>query len=116
MLVAERTVELGTLMALGAFATDLKILVAVESMLIGVIGGVVGSVIGNATVMTMGFLGVPFKNPFSSGYIDVFPTVHVGWSIFVAACGLFICVIAALGPARKASRVEPVQAFRGQVV
>lgn len=115
MMIAERTIELGTLMALGALAADLKILVAVETFMIGVMGGLLGALAGNFGVLLMGAFGVPFKNPFSSGYIDIYPTVDVLWSLLITMIGLLICVLASLGPARKASRVEPVQAFRGQV-
>jgi len=64
----------------------------------------------------MGTLGVPFKNPFSSGTIDVFPTIDLGGTLLIATGAIIICIIAAILPARKASMVEPVQAFRGQIV
>ena len=102
-------------MALGALAADLKLLVAVETFMIGVMGGFLGALAGNVGVLLMGTFGVPFKNPFSSGYIDIYPSVDVLWSLLITMIGLLICVLASLGPARKASRVEPVQAFRGQV-
>ncbi len=115
MMVAERTVEMGTLMALGAFPMDLMLLVGLESSLIGIVGGIFGALLGNIAVVVMGMVGVPFKNPFSSGYIDVFPSVDIGLSFIIMLIGLLICVASAIPPARRASRVEPVTAFRGQI-
>jgi len=116
MMVAERTVEIGTLMALGARPFDIAKMFAGEAALIGAMGGCLGGMLGNAVVVAMGTLGVPFKNPFSSGTIDVFPTIDLGGTLLIATGAIIICIIAAILPARKASMVEPVQAFRGQIV
>jgi putative ABC transport system permease protein len=116
MMVAERTVEIGTLMALGARPLDIGKMFAGEAALIGAMGGGIGGVVGNIVVIIMGAAGVPFKNPFSSGTIDVYPTINVADTALIAFGAVIICIVAAILPARKASMVEPVQAFRGQIV
>lgn len=115
MLVAERTVEIGTLMAIGAIGRDVRTLVAIEAGLIGLIGGVLGALLGTFVVLLMNLSGVPFKNPFSSGLIEVYPVNNFTFTAVIMFGALIICIIAAIPPARKASRVEPVQAFRGQL-
>ena len=114
MLVAERTMEIGTLMALGIRSRDVKALFAVEAAWIGLIGGTLGVVLANTAVLILGVIGVPFASPFGSGLILVRP--EISWSvtatIFVAA--FLICIVAAINPARRAASIQPVQAFRGQ--
>ena len=63
----------------------------------------------------MNILGVPFKNPFGSGTIDVHPTVDPMMTMVIIAAGIILCIVASIPPSRKASKVEPVQAFRGQI-
>jgi putative ABC transport system permease protein len=115
MLVAERTIEIGTLMAIGAEPKDVRTLFGLEAALIGVAGGVLGAIVGNAAVGVMNVVGVPFKNPFGSGTIDVHPTMDAGLSITIIFAGVLLCILASVPPSRKASKVEPVQAFRGQL-
>lgn len=115
MLVAERTIEIGTLMAIGARPSDIKTLFSLEASLIGFLGGLVGAILGNITVVGMYFVGVPFESPFGSGVVVVRPINHFGVTFVVFVAAILICYLSALAPARKASRVEPVKAFRGQL-
>lgn len=115
MLVAERTVEIGTLMAIGAKSGEIKALFTVEACLIGIFGGTAGIIVGNILVLIMNFKGINFDNPFGSGSVLVFPTVSILTSLAVFLIAVFICSIAAIFPAHKASKIEPVRAFRGQL-
>jgi putative ABC transport system permease protein len=115
MVVAERTVEIGTLMALGARARDVRVLFALEATLIGLVGGGLGALAGNAVVYAMDYAGVPFQSPFGAGQLIIHPKMHLAVSLAVYGSAVAICALAALAPARKASRVEPVAAFRGQI-
>lgn len=113
MMVAERTVEIGTLMAIGARPRDVKVLFALEAALIGLCGGLVGALIGNGAVFMMGLWGLPFKSPFGSGVLVVHPSMSAGVTGLVFVVAVVICYLSALLPARKAAAVEPVRAFRG---
>jgi putative ABC transport system permease protein len=115
MMVAERTVEIGTLMALGAKPIDVRILFCIESALIGLIGGGGGLIIGNLLVFMMGYFGVPFESPFGAGELIINPNTSLVVSVIVFTLAVLICCFSALMPARKASLVEPVKAFRGQI-
>jgi putative ABC transport system permease protein len=116
MVVAERTIEIGTLMAIGAKAADIRRLFTCEAAIIGVVGGIGGIFVGNLVVVVMGLIGVPFDSPFSSGFITVYPKVNVFETLVVFIGAIAICLVAAFFPARKAAKVEPVRAFKGQVV
>jgi len=115
MMVAERTVEIGTLMAIGARGRDIRRLFAFEAALIGSLGGALGLVVGNLVVGSMDYVGVPFKSPFGSDVLLVHPEIDPIMSLVVLLCGIFICWLASIPPSRKASSVEPVRAFRGQI-
>jgi ABC-type antimicrobial peptide transport system permease subunit len=115
MLVAERTVEIGTLMAIGAKGRDIRRLFTLEAVLIGGLGGLAGAIAGNAVVLAMAIVGVPFDSPFSTDDIVVHPKMSLLVTVAVALVAVVICYVSALVPARRASRVEPVVAFRGQV-
>jgi putative ABC transport system permease protein len=115
MLVAERTVEIGTLMAIGAKPRDIKFLFASEAILIGTIGGIIGGLIANVALKIMDIVGVPFDSPFSSGVLLVHPQISIVVTGIIVIAGIIICYLSALAPARKAAAVEPVIAFRGQI-
>lgn len=115
MLVAERTVEIGTLMAIGAKPRDIKFLFASEAILIGIIGGVIGGIFANTALKIMDIVGVPFDSPFSSGVLLVHPKTNLFVTVVIVTAGIVICYLSALAPARKAAAVEPVVAFRGQI-
>lgn len=115
MMVAERTIEIGTLMAIGAKPFDVKLLFSLEASLIGVFGGLAGAVFGNLVVFLMDVFGVPFKSPFGAGLLIVHPKMSAGITLLVFSVAVVICYVSALAPARKASAVEPVRAFRGQI-
>lgn len=115
LLVAERTIEIGTMMAIGARARDIRILFCIEGAMIGLIGGVSGVIVANLIVATMGAVGIPLQSPFSSGVYILHPSVHTGLSLAILAGSVVVCVLASLAPAQKAASVEPVKAFRGQI-
>jgi len=115
LLVAERTVEIGTMMAIGARARDIRVLFCVEGAMIGLIGGIAGVVAGNGIVAGMGLVGIPLQSPFSSGVYMLYPQVSATLSLAILAGSVVVCVLASLAPAQKAASVEPVKAFRGQI-
>lgn len=115
MMVAERTVEIGTLMAIGARPRDVSLLFSLEAIMIGFFGGIAGMIVGTIAVFIMDLTGVPFDSPFGSDQLIVHPKMSIGLALIVFAFGIIICQISALAPSRKASRVEPARAFRGQI-
>lgn len=115
MNVSERTREIGTLKALGATDSQVRGLFVVESGLIGLVGGLAGvvlavaaSVPGDAVARVAMQRMTEYALP---GTIFSFPA----W-LLAAALGLAVAlsVAAALGPARSASRIDPVEALRDE--
>ncbi len=100
MAVAQRTSEIGLCKALGASQLQIMLLLVTEALLLSTIGGLIG--------MALGFAG-------SWLAIQFYPTLQTTpppWAI-VAALGTALCTgfIFSLLPARRAARLDPIQAL-----
>ena len=106
MNIMERTQEIGMLRAIGMTRGQVIGMVLAEASLMGVIGGIVGIIFGIvlARITLAGMMAM-------SGYkLDfVVPTMAIVMGLVVA---LVISQIAAIQPARKASRTNVLEAIR----
>ena len=98
--VTERTREIGTRKAIGATYNSIMLQFIIESTLISVIGGLIGILIGVSLTLTISSIfGTRMViNPLSI-------VVSFGFSLFV---GIFFGIL----PARKAARLDPIDALR----
>lgn len=100
--VAQRTREMGVRIALGARRGNLLWLVLRQAGLMLLVGIVAG-----------GALAFSLTRFFASYLYGV--SAHDGWTIAAASLLLFFCgMIAAWLPARRAARVDPIQALRAE--
>ena len=98
--VTERTREIGIRKALGATFRNIMTQFLIESVVIGVIGGVIGIVFGCGASMAIAEFG-DFKT-----VITIFPIIlSFGFSVGI---GLFFGIY----PARKAAKLDPIEALR----
>ncbi|MFQ5511308.1 MAG: ABC transporter permease [Candidatus Krumholzibacteriia bacterium] len=98
--VAERTREIGIRMALGANKKDIIQQFLMESATLTGLGGVVGTVLGiGAALLISSQIHFPFR--FSPG-----------WTIAAVAFSALIGIIFGIYPARRAARLNPVDALR----
>lgn len=114
MAVIERTREIGVLKAIGARDRTIALLFVCEAGMLGLIGGVGGALLGLGigeltSVVVNEFYIVPSGGPDSAVDLYRFPL----W-LWAAALGLAVGIawLAALYPARRASRIDPVRALR----
>lgn len=112
MSILERTREIGIMKAIGAEDREIKLIFFVEAAVIGLTGGVVGSLLawvldGIANRLAYRFI----LKPQGASYVDFFSLPPYLWlgAIFFA---LLISIVAALYPAARAARIDPVKALR----
>ena len=101
MAVTERTAEIGLLRALGARENQVLLLFLGEAMLLSALGGLAGLALG---------VGI------AQGLHSVFPAmpVHTPWvfALLAELSAVSIGLAAGVLPARRAARLDPVEALR----
>jgi putative ABC transport system permease protein len=98
--VTERTREIGIRLAIGALERDVLLQFLIEAVVLSSLGGVIG--IALATVASIGLAGV-MQVPFLFN-----PGINLLAFLFSAAIG----VIFGYFPARRAARLDPIEALR----
>lgn len=98
--VTERTREIGIRKAIGATYSNIMLQFLIESTMISIIGGAVGIVIGIGAAQAISKFGS-------------FTTVISGFSIAASfGFALFVGIFFGMLPARKAARLDPIEALR----
>jgi putative ABC transport system permease protein len=110
MSVMERTRQIGTLKALGATNFEIMKMFLLESSLIGLVGGLIGVFLGfiaSGAISELGIrmIGVGMRNT----SITVITPELV---LFAIAFSVLIGAVSGLLPARRAAKLEPVEALR----
>ncbi|MFM9915462.1 MAG: ABC transporter permease [Rhizobacter sp.] len=98
--VTERTREIGLRLAVGALESEVLLQFLIEAVVLSALGGLVGVVIATgASYVLSGVMSVPY----------VFdPTINLLSMVFSAAIG----VVFGYFPARRAARMDPIEALR----
>lgn len=113
MAVYERRGEFGTLMALGRRRRHVFQLILLENALLGVLGAFGGVVLGSVLAWVISGVGIPMPPPPNSNsgytaYIQVVPSITAA----AFAIGAVATLLAAIIPARRASRIPVADALR----
>jgi putative ABC transport system permease protein len=98
--VTERTREIGIRMAIGARGGDVLTQFLVESIVMGVLGGIAG--------LALGFTGAKLVGHFTGWQTVISPLIMLVAVGFSGAVGVFFGYY----PARKAAALNPIQALR----
>ncbi|WP_280169355.1 ATP-binding cassette domain-containing protein [Priestia megaterium] len=106
--VLERTKEIGTLKALGAFRTDIRRIFVTEGLMVGILGGVFG-VVGSFIVGK--FANFVIKEGFHKPSLQLFE-FNIYQIIVIVILSGFLGVLASFIPAFRASRLNPVEALK----
>jgi putative ABC transport system permease protein len=114
MAVVERTVEIGTLRAIGQRRGGIRSLFVCEGMLLGVIGALLGVSVALLVAYLINHSGLTWTPP---GYVYAYPLKVRVWGdyalILGSAIGLIIvAIISAWWPANRASKMNIVDALR----
>ena len=104
--ILERTKEIGVMKAIGATNNDILTIFVVEAGLIGLIGGVLGVLLGYFISSIGGSIAA------ASGFALLKPAYPIGLIIGCLLFSLLVGAAAGFLPARRASKLKPVDAFR----
>lgn len=112
MMVMEKTKDIAILKAMGATDRSIRKIFVLNGMAIGCIGTSLGVLFGYILCMLLKKYKF-IELPADVYYISTLP-VKLQWGdVMVIACSaLIICFVATLYPARKASKLNPVEAIR----
>jgi len=112
MSILERTREIGIMKAIGAEDREIRLIFFVEAAVIGVVGGVLGVLLAWGIDAVANRLAYRFLlKPQGASFIDFFdlpPYLTAGAILFA----LIVSIMAALYPASRAARIDPVRALR----
>lgn len=112
--VVERTVEIGTLRAIGLRGAGIRRLFVTEGALLGLCGALLGVVMALVLSTIINQIGMLWLPP---GNVELVPFVVNVWGesrmIFGTTTGLFcIAILSAWWPAHRAARLDVVEALR----
>ena len=120
MVVMEKTKEIAILKSMGASRTSIMKIFSFQGLIIGLLGTLIGCVGGFTIVPNLneivGFIENIFgitAFPSDVYYLDKLPSeIQYMDSFLIVVFSIFICFVASLYPAWRASRLDPVDGLR----
>ncbi len=107
IIVTQRTRELGLLRAIGAKGTQIRTMILLEAVVVGIVASTIGIGLGYLIALGGGFLVEAFTGDLLGTII--LPVNAIAWGYLL---GTLITVVAATLPAIHASRISPMEALR----
>lgn len=117
MSVFERIREFGVLKSIGMGNGTLLLLIELEALLLGCVGAAAGAVLGIGVNLLLGHSGLNFAAfaeglaAFGTGAI-LYPVLDYDAVVSTALVIIAFCLVAALYPAARAMKLEPIHAVR----
>lgn len=104
--VLERTREIGIMKAVGAKNNHILLIFLFESGLIGIVGGIIGSALG----IGMALIVTQYAANMGFGFLEA--EISLELIFFAIGFSFLIGAISGVLPARRASKLQPVEALR----
>ena len=119
MAILERRRELGMLMAVGMNKRKLFLMILLETLMLGFVGGPIGIVLSDLSTRIMMRIGVDLSSK-KDGLAEIgiqsiiYPEIVPEYYIIIAIMVVTTALIASILPAVRALKLNPVQAIRGE--
>jgi ABC-type lipoprotein release transport system permease subunit len=112
MSILERTREIGIMKAIGAEDGEIRLIFFVEAAVIGFMGGVIGVLTAWGIAALSNRLAYSYiLKPQNASFVDFFYIPAYLW-LGAIAFAVLVSILAALYPASRAARIDPVKALR----
>ncbi|MEL5897153.1 FtsX-like permease family protein [Clostridium sporogenes] len=102
VIVLERMAVIGTFRSIGATRVSTDLILLMESLLYGIIGGILGDILGIPILNYMADSSNMFKN-YGVETIVVIDKINFLWAFLLA---IFLCIIGSIVPIIKASKIS----------
>lgn len=107
----ERTAEIGVMRTIGASSLDIVILFVAEAVIVGLLGGIVGILMGAGIGMIANGLLGAVASKFGGEAVSLF-RYPMAFLLFITAFSGIVGFITGLFPARRAAKINPLDAIR----
>jgi lipoprotein-releasing system permease protein len=112
MIIYEKMGDIAILKAIGFKDADIRKIFLIESLIIGIIGGLLGLILGFILQKIIGSIRMNIKGFVSMEYLKFNSTP--AFYIFAYCFALVVTAVAGYLPARKASKVDPIDIIRSK--
>ena len=119
MAVLERTRELGMLAAIGMNRRRIFMMIMLESIFLSFVGGVAGMAVSGIVIAITGSTGINLvkysEGMEAFGYsAHLYPSIDAQFFVTLTILIVLTGIVSAIYPARKALKLNPVEALRGE--
>jgi putative ABC transport system permease protein len=117
MVIFERTREIGTISALGMTGGQIVLLFTLEAAIVSAVGSLLGTLVGGGFDLLLSKVGVNLY-ALRGGTIDlmstdiIYPRFDLLLLLWSFLFGVIVASVIAYVPARRAAKIEPVEALR----
>lgn len=112
MVVLEKRKEIGILKSMGATSRGIMKIFMFEGLVVGLIGTILGCLVGYLLCWAQSSFHL-FRLPPEIYFINTLPVLmQPADFLFVSLAGVTICFLATFYPAKRAARLDPVEAIR----
>ncbi|TGC09700.1 ABC transporter permease [Methanolobus halotolerans] len=112
--VMDKKKEIGMLMAMGTSKKHITAIFLLESLILGTIGVLVGCVLGYAGIILLSSYEIDLPSEMYFGLTTLPLKVDLANFVYAIVFSFLINIIAAVYPARRAARLDPVEAIESE--
>lgn len=114
MSIYERTKEIGVMKVLGCLVTDIRKLFLFEATIIGFCGGMLGIGLSYIISYVLNKYAPEIGSAIGMSSTSTISIIPIWLSVAAVAFAMFIGIVSGLYPAKKATKIKPLEAIRSE--